>query len=120
MWTQPGGRVRGCSPSPPMFRSLCRTASNHRNYPYRPRFPRSTRCDLVSIQPAPTVQKLILANFQSPGDLVMLTAAVRDLHQCYPGRFITDVRTDSPALWENNPYLTPLDANDVDVKVLEC
>ncbi len=26
------------------------------------------------------MQKLILRNFQSPGDIVMLTAAVRDLH----------------------------------------
>src|SRR5205809_1526143 len=65
-------------------------------------------------------KRIILRSFYSPGDLVMLTAAVRDLHQCYPGRFITDVRTDSPALWENNPYLTSLDANDADVKVLEC
>ena len=66
------------------------------------------------------MQKLILVNSQSPGDLVILTAAVRDLHLCYQGQFITDVRTDSPALWENNPYLTPLDGNDADVKVLEC
>jgi hypothetical protein len=26
-------------------------------------------------------RKLILKNFQSPGDIVMLTAAVRDLHR---------------------------------------
>ena len=32
-------------------------------------------------------RKLILRNFQSPGDIVMLTAAVRDLHRCYPGRY---------------------------------
>ena len=30
-------------------------------------------------------EKLILRNFQSPGDIVMLTAAVRDLHRAYPG-----------------------------------
>ena len=39
------------------------------------------------------VRKLIFRNFQSPGDIVMLTAAVRDLHKCYPGRFVTDVLT---------------------------
>jgi ADP-heptose:LPS heptosyltransferase len=66
------------------------------------------------------MQKLILANYQSPGDLVMLTAAIRDLHKCYPNHFLTDVRTGSPDLWENNPYLTPLDARDPNVKVLEC
>src|SRR5712664_1789058 len=66
------------------------------------------------------MQKLILVDFQSPGDLAMLTAAVRDLHTCYPKQFITDVRTSSPELWEQNPYLTPLNAKDPDVKVLEC
>ena len=66
------------------------------------------------------MQKLILANLQAPGDVVMLTAAVRDLHHCYPGRFLTDVRTEHPELWENNPYLTRLDADDPDVRLVEC
>ena len=38
----------------------------------------------------------------------MLTAAIRDLHQTHPGQFITDVRTQHPALWENNPYILPI------------
>jgi ADP-heptose:LPS heptosyltransferase len=66
------------------------------------------------------MQKLILKNFLSPGDLVMLTAAVRDLHRCYPGRFQTDVRTSCPEIWEHNPYLTPLSESDREVQVLEC
>ena len=66
------------------------------------------------------MQKLILVNIQSPGDVVMLTAAVRDLHACYPNQFLTDVRTGHPELWEHNPYLTPLDTRDADVRVLEC
>lgn len=53
------------------------------------------------------MKKLILRNFQSPGDILMLTAAVRDLHVCYPGRFLTDVRTPCPDLWQHNPHLTP-------------
>jgi ADP-heptose:LPS heptosyltransferase len=65
-------------------------------------------------------RKLILENFQPPGDIVMLTAAVRDLHRLYPGRFVTDVRTSSPDLWWNNPYLTPLRDDDADVETLEC
>jgi ADP-heptose:LPS heptosyltransferase len=65
-------------------------------------------------------RKLILKNFQSPGDIVMLTAAVRDLHRSHPGEFMTDVRTSCPDLWANNPYLTPLDENDPDVEALEC
>ena len=50
----------------------------------------------------------------------MLTAAVRDLHVCYPGQFLTDVRTRSSGLWMNNPYLTSLDASDPDVEIIDC
>jgi ADP-heptose:LPS heptosyltransferase len=50
----------------------------------------------------------------------MLTAAVRDLHACHPGRFVTDVRTSCPDLWLNNPHLTPLAEDDPDVQVVDC
>lgn len=50
----------------------------------------------------------------------MLTAAVRDLHRCYPSSFVTDVRTFCPELWENNPYVTPLSQNDSDVECIDC
>jgi hypothetical protein len=63
-------------------------------------------------------RKLILKNFLSPGDIVTLTAAVRDLHKCYPHQFITDVRTPCPHLWENNPFITPLDEKAADVAVV--
>jgi hypothetical protein len=53
-------------------------------------------------------KKLILRNRQSPGDVLMLTSAVRDLHLSHPGKFITDVDTPCPQLWENNPYVTKL------------
>lgn len=65
-------------------------------------------------------EKLILRNFQSPGDIVMLTAAVRDLHRAHPGEFLTDVRTSCPSLWEHNPWLTPLSMDDWDVEILDC
>jgi hypothetical protein len=65
-------------------------------------------------------RKLILRNFLSPGDLVMLTAAVRDLHRCYPGKFATDVRTSCPELWQYNPHLTPLRETDTDVEQIDC
>jgi ADP-heptose:LPS heptosyltransferase len=56
----------------------------------------------------------------SPGDIVMLTAAVRDLHLQYPGEFVTDVRTACRELWENNPFITPLADTCTDVEVIEC
>ncbi len=66
------------------------------------------------------MRKLILRNFQSPGDIVMLTAAVRDLHLAYPEQFQTDVRTPCPALWQHNPYITPLQEQDPGVAVVDC
>jgi ADP-heptose:LPS heptosyltransferase len=49
---------------------------------------------------------LILSNYQSPGDVLMLTAAVRDLHRAC-GRYSgIVVNTSCPALWEHNPYVT--------------
>jgi ADP-heptose:LPS heptosyltransferase len=66
------------------------------------------------------MRKLILRNGLSPGDIVMLTAAVRDLHRAYPGQFETDVRTPCPELWENNPYLTALSEDDPAVEPVDC
>jgi ADP-heptose:LPS heptosyltransferase len=65
------------------------------------------------------MRKLILKNWQSPGDILMLTAAVRDLHRSHPGMFMTDVRTPFPDLWLHNPYLTSLDEEDADTESLD-
>jgi ADP-heptose:LPS heptosyltransferase len=65
-------------------------------------------------------EKWIFENFQAPGDIVMLTAAVRDLHRAYPGKFITDVCTSCPDLWRHNPYLTPVRRSDPGSSIFEC
>ena len=65
------------------------------------------------------MNELLLRSFQSPGDIAMLTAAVRDLHRAFPGRFVTDVRTSAAQLWEHNPHVTPLDERDPSVRVLD-
>jgi hypothetical protein len=64
-------------------------------------------------------RKLFLRSALATGDILMLTAAIRDLHRYYPDRFLTDVRTPYPDLWANNPFLTPLNEKDGDVEVLE-
>ena len=66
------------------------------------------------------MQKLILRNSLSPGDVVMLTAAVRDLHAAYPRRFLTDVRTPCPAIWEHNPHVTPIADDDPGALAIDC
>jgi len=64
-------------------------------------------------------RRLILRSFQSPGDIVMLTAAVRDLHRAHPGEFETDVRTTAPEIWQHNPHLTPLCEGDRGVESID-
>ena len=64
-------------------------------------------------------RQLVFQCHLSPGDIVMLTAAVRDLHLAHPGRFVTDVRTAAGGLWENNPYVTPLHEGDPGVEVMK-
>lgn len=66
-----------------------------------------------------SARKLLLQCRLSPGDVVMLTAAVRDLHRAHPGRFLTDVRTTAKALWDHNPHITPLEESAGDVSVLD-
>jgi len=66
------------------------------------------------------MEKWIFENWLSPGDIVVLTAAIRDLHRAYPGRFLTDVRTSCPALWEHNPHLTPLNKEARGVRSIVC
>jgi ADP-heptose:LPS heptosyltransferase len=67
----------------------------------------------------PNAKKVIFKNMQGPGDIVMLTAAVRDLHKSHPNKYVTDVRTTSFPIWESNPYITSLDENAEDVTLYE-
>lgn len=63
--------------------------------------------------------KLILSTGQSPGDVVMLTAAVRDLHYHHPGRYLTDVRTPCPEMWRYNPHVTEIADDDRDAQRID-
>lgn len=62
---------------------------------------------------------LILRCFLSPGDIVVMTAAVRELHRQYPGQYQTDVRTSVPAIWEQNPHITMIADDDRDARAIE-
>ncbi len=56
------------------------------------------------------MKKIILKNYQAPGDVVMMTAAIRDLHNTFPNQYQTDVRVSGECshLFEGNPYITPM------------
>jgi ADP-heptose:LPS heptosyltransferase len=64
--------------------------------------------------------KLLLRNLQAPGDVVVLTAAVRDLHHANPGAFLTAVDTAFPELWENNPHVVCPEALGEPDRVIDC
>lgn len=65
------------------------------------------------------MRTILLKNSLSPGDVVMLTAAVRDLHLCNPNMFQTNVQTSAGALWEHNPHITRLTTRP-DVEEIPC
>jgi hypothetical protein len=64
--------------------------------------------------------KIFLSQSQSPGDIMMLTAAVRDLHRAYPGQFVTMMRTPCADIWYNNPHQTTIPDDDPDAVWLKC
>jgi len=64
--------------------------------------------------------KLIIFQHQSPGDVLMLTATLRDIHDQYPGLFITDMRTPSADLFENNPLVTKVSPHEPGVVIWEA
>jgi ADP-heptose:LPS heptosyltransferase len=55
-----------------------------------------------------TKEKIVFRAMVHPGDLLMLTAALRDLHLAYPDRFISDVDTTCRQVWDNNPNVQPI------------
>lgn len=65
-------------------------------------------------------RQIILRSDLPVGDLVLLTAAVRDLHFTHPGRFLTDIRTGCHGLWRHNPLLVPLREKDPGVRIVDC
>jgi len=61
-----------------------------------------------------STQKLLLINRLSPGDILVMTNAIRDLHLAHPNKFITDVRTPCPDIFKNNPYITKLQYDEAE------
>jgi ADP-heptose:LPS heptosyltransferase len=60
------------------------------------------------------MKKIIFQNPLAPGDILVSTCAIRDLHKAYPGEYLTDIRcpTGAEQIFENNPYITKIEDND--------
>jgi len=52
-----------------------------------------------------TKKKLLLINRLAPGDILVMTNAIRDIHQSYPGVYKTDIRTPCNEIFNYNPYI---------------
>lgn len=63
--------------------------------------------------------KLFLKESQSPGDILMLTAAVRDLKKAHP-EFRINCKTSANELWDNNPYLDRTVTEGNRDKLIDC
>lgn len=64
-------------------------------------------------------QKLVLIQKMSPGDIMMATVALRDLHKAYPGEYITDVRTPAMEIFENSPYIARIAPCEGEQEIIE-
>jgi ADP-heptose:LPS heptosyltransferase len=66
------------------------------------------------------VRKVILNTQLSLGDIVCFTATIRELHQQYPSRFMTDVRTPFLDVWAHNQHITSIADNDPESERIDC
>ncbi len=64
-------------------------------------------------------QKLLLTNTQSPGDVLVMTAAIACLQEQYPGEYLVGVRTSADEIFQNNPHVTYVDPTDPDVRAID-
>ena len=55
-------------------------------------------------------RRLIIRNTQAPGDILVLSAAIRDLHIAHPGLFDTEIWVSAGAehIYYNNPNITAI------------
>jgi ADP-heptose:LPS heptosyltransferase len=51
------------------------------------------------------MERILLTHLRAPGDIVCMTACVRDLALTYPGKYEIHVSTSHQSIWDNNPYV---------------
>lgn len=64
------------------------------------------------------LKKILIRIDASPSDDVVLSAVIRDLHRCYPGRFATAIQTQHTEIWDSNPHLSLFTENDHRIQAL--
>jgi ADP-heptose:LPS heptosyltransferase len=64
-------------------------------------------------------QKLLLRNHLSPGDCLVMTAALECLHRQHPRKYVTGVDCPVMAIYENNPWVKPMKEGEEGVRVVD-
>jgi ADP-heptose:LPS heptosyltransferase len=64
-------------------------------------------CQTCSHYVSSAAEPILITNYQSPGDGVILSAAIETLHQQYPGRYRTSVQTIAGEMWLHHPRVHP-------------
>jgi predicted O-methyltransferase YrrM/ADP-heptose:LPS heptosyltransferase len=57
-------------------------------------------------------EKIVLVNDLSPGDILIMSVAIRSLQKAYPGKYLLDVRSPCNEIFMNSPYVTKLPIPD--------
>jgi ADP-heptose:LPS heptosyltransferase len=65
------------------------------------------------------LQKILLHNGMSPGDCLVMTAAIESLRQNFQDRYVVGVECGCMAIFENNPGVVPLQKDDPDVRTID-
>lgn len=58
-----------------------------------------------------TNKKIILRNRMSPGDILVMTVALRALHKAHGDKFQIDIDTPVNEIFQNSPYITKLNGD---------
>lgn len=64
-------------------------------------------------------RKIIIRHPLAPGDEVVTTGLIRDIKQTYGDDVAVDFRGNFPAIYEHNPYLTPLSTKQPKVEQIK-
>lgn len=58
-------------------------------------------------------ERVLIQNWQAPGDYVVLSAAIRDISKAYPKRFEFDITVPNMDVYQANPYIKNFSHNGV-------
>jgi hypothetical protein len=59
------------------------------------------------------MRKLLLQHNRAPGDVLVMSALVRDIALAYPGQYQISVETSVGEIWRHNPHVIPTPKGDV-------